>query len=69
MLILALAAVAAQPTAPVAVTRQVRAMVKIVSAAPLRFKEIEKQAPELLRDAKVRASDGSLQPVRLVEFQ
>ena len=69
MVILALAAVAAQPAGPVAVTRQVRAMVKIVSAPPLRFKDIEQKSPEMLRDAKVRGRDGSLQAARLVEFQ
>jgi hypothetical protein len=69
MLLLVLAAVTAQPAAPVAVTRQVRATVRIVSAPPLRFKEIEQRSPQMLRDAKVRALDGSLQPARLVEFQ
>ena len=69
MLLLALATVAAQPAAPVAVTRQVRATVRIVSAPPLRFKELEQKSPHMLREAKVRAVDGTLLPARLVEFE
>ena len=69
MVLLALAAIVVQPVAPVAVTRQVRATVRIVSGPPLRFKDIEKTQPTLLRDSKVRGVDGSLQAARLIEFQ
>ena len=70
----ALAATAA-PQAPVQTgaqappVTQARAVVRIVAAARLRFAEIERTSPETLREARVRAPDGSVETVRLVEFE
>jgi hypothetical protein len=55
-----------QAAAPV---RQARATVTILSAAPLRFSEIERERPHLLRQSVVRSADGSVQVLKLVEFQ
>ena len=74
MLILAVASIIAtdppraevQPAAP---SRQAVAVVQIVRPASLRFQEIERSHPELLRDSLVRAQGDALQPARLVEFQ
>jgi hypothetical protein len=49
--------------------RQAIAMVRILPAAQIRFAEIEKNAPEMLRNSRIRTADGSNQPARLVEFQ
>jgi hypothetical protein len=69
--ILALAGASATPPPPlrVAAERQAVAMVRILPGAPLRFAEIERNAPETLRDTQVRGPDGSTEPARLVEFQ
>ena len=69
--ILAVAGASASPPPPlrVAAERQAVAMVRILSGAPLRFSEIERNAPETLRNTRVRAPDGSMEPARLVEFQ
>lgn len=74
MVFLAALAVAAQPPLnasplPTSAMRQARATVTILSAAPLRFHEIERSSPDQLRDTHVRATDGTMQPARLVEFQ
>ena len=70
MVIFALAALAAaMPPAPVSPGRQAQATVTILSSASLRFAEIEKARPEALRETRVRTADGSLQTVRLVEFE
>jgi hypothetical protein len=53
----------------VATERQARAMVTILSGAPLRFSEIERERPLELRESRVRGADGSIETVRLVEFQ
>jgi len=53
----------------VAPERQARATVTILPAAALRFSEIERTRPEILRDTHVRAPDGSRQPAKLVEFE
>ena len=55
-----------QAAAPV---RQAIATVTILRAEPLRFAEIERERPELLRDTVVRRPDGSVEQFRLVEFQ
>jgi hypothetical protein len=49
--------------------RNARAMVLIVRPAELRFKEIQRDQPELLRDTVVQSADGQVQPAKLVEFQ
>ena len=72
-----LASVAAVLAAPlervelqaVAPERQARAMVTILSGTPLRFSEIERERPRELRESRVRGADGSIETVRLVEFQ
>lgn len=70
MIVFALAALAAAaPSVPASPERQARAMVTIVSSAALRFAEIEKSRPKALRETRVRSADGSLQTVRLVEFE
>jgi hypothetical protein len=43
-------------------------MVRILPGAPVRFSELEKQAPDRLTDARIRTADGASQPARLVEF-
>lgn len=73
MVILAAAALAAtlvpQALAQVAPQRQARAMVTILSSAQLRFGEIDRDQPHMLRETRIRTADGSLETVRLVEFQ
>jgi hypothetical protein len=73
MVIFALAALAAtqvpQAPAPVSPERQAQATVAILSSASLRFSEIERQHPKMLRETRVRAADGSVQNVKLVEFE
>jgi hypothetical protein len=49
--------------------RQARAIVTILAGAPLRFSEIERERPLELRESRVRGADGSIETVRLVEFQ
>ena len=67
---LAAIVLASAPTQPpVAPQRQAQATVTIVASAALRFSEIEKTQPERLREAQVRAADGSTATVRLVEYQ
>ena len=73
MVIFALAALAAtlgpQAPAPVSPGRQATATVTILSAASLRFSDIDKTHPNKLRETRVRAADGSVQTVKLVEFE
>ena len=57
-----------EPQAAVPV-RQARATVTILSAARLRFAEIEREQPKSLRETVVRAADGSVEVLKLVEFQ
>ena len=49
--------------------RQAQVTVTILSAAPLRFAEIERDEPQRLRETSVRRPDGSSEPVKLVEFE
>ena len=67
--VLAMAASATPPPPRVAAERQAVAMVRILPGAPLRFAEIERTAPQTLRNAQIRNPDGSLEPARLAEFQ
>lgn len=53
----------------VAPERQAQATVTILPAARLRFSEIERNQPHLLRETVIRAVDGSTQRAKLVEFQ
>jgi len=71
MLIFAAAALAAALPEPRVVTpeRQAQATVTIIVSAELRFSEIEKNHPKVLREAKVRRADGSVETVKLVEFE
>jgi hypothetical protein len=73
MVIFALAALAAtlvpHAQAPVSPGRQAQATVTILSSASLRFSEIEKSRTGKLREVRVRAKDGSVETVRLVEFE
>lgn len=58
-----------QAPAPVSPERQAQATVTILSSAALRFSEIENTHPQSLRAARVRAADGSVATVKLVEFE
>ena len=53
----------------VAPERQAKATVTILPAASLRFSELEQTRPEIFRETVIRGSDGSPQPVKLVEFE
>ena len=55
-----------QAAAPV---RQARATVTILPAARLRFADIERDQPKSLRRSVVRDADGSMEALKLVEFQ
>ena len=57
-----------EPQAAVPV-RQARATVTILSAARLRFADIEREQPNSFRQSVVRAADGSVEVLKLVEFQ
>ncbi len=61
----------AEPPQPQAVAPEVqaRAVVTILSGAALRFSEIERERPETLREAQVGAADGSVETLKLIEFQ
>jgi hypothetical protein len=73
MVILAAGALAAtlvpQALAQVPPQRQAQARVTILSSMRLRFSEIDRDRPEMLRETRVRTADGSVVTVRLVEFQ
>jgi hypothetical protein len=49
--------------------RQATAMVRILPGAAIKFRELEKSAAHRFANARIRGSDGSSQPARLVEFQ
>lgn len=73
MVIFVTAALAAtlepQAPAPASPGRQAQATVTILASASLRFSEIEATDPSLLRETRVRAADGAVETVRLVEFE
>ena len=73
MVIVVAAALAAtlvpQVQAPALPERQAQAMVTIFASAELRFSEIDKTRPKALRETRVRGADGSMETVKLVEFQ
>jgi hypothetical protein len=64
-------AVPLEPVEPQAAVpeRQARATVTILSAAKLRFADIERDQPKSLRETAVRGADGSIEVLKLVEFQ
>ena len=73
-LLVALAAAAAvptdQPTArPAPGFARATATIRILSGTTIRFSEVERTAPDTLRETRVRASDGSIRTARVVEFQ
>ena len=49
--------------------RQAQAVVTILPGAALRFAQIERERPRVLRETAVRRPDGSVEQVRLVEFE
>ena len=53
----------------VAPVRQATATVTILRSEPLRFSEIERERPRMLRESVIRGADGSIEKLRLVEFQ
>ena len=73
MVIFVAAALAAtlvpQAQAPVSPGRQAQATVTILSPSSLRFSEIEKSHPKKLRESRFRGADGSVQTIKLVEFE
>ena len=58
----------AEPNAAAPV-RQAQATVTILTSAPLRFAEIERDQPKTLRESTARGSDGSVERLNLVEFE
>jgi ABC-type molybdate transport system substrate-binding protein len=69
-LILAVAATSGGSTPPAAGARaHATASIKILSAASLRFDELERTEPTALRETQVRSADGSVQQLKVVEFQ
>jgi len=60
---------ASAPVRTVTAAPQATAMVRILPGAALHFAQIEKTAPERLRDTTIRAPDGTSEAARLVEFQ
>lgn len=69
MLLLAATILTAPAVSPIAPQRQATATVRIVRAEPVRFQDIERQAPSLLRSTVVRTRDGRTEPARLLEYQ
>lgn len=58
-----------QAVAPVSPERQARATVTILTSSTLRFAEIERTQPKSLRESRVRGADGTVEKIKLVEFQ
>ena len=70
MLLIATAAILAAPNATQAVPeRQARATVRIIRVEPIRFQEIERRQPEMLRQSLIKSQDGKSEPARLLEYQ
>jgi hypothetical protein len=69
MLLLATAIATASTVSPAAPDRQARATVRILRVEPIRFQEIERERPELLRSTNLRTQDGRTEPARLIEYQ
>jgi hypothetical protein len=67
-----LAAVAPTPQAAASASgarAQATASIRIVQAERLRFAKIEEQDPQRLRLSKARLADGSLETLRIIEFE
>ena len=71
MVPLALLALVATPpeSQPVSATVQATATVRIVTAVRLKLDSPTNEDAPPLRDTRVRLSDGSLEPAKLIEFQ
>lgn len=69
MLLLVAAILSAPTVTRASPERQATATVRILRIEPIRFEEIERQQPGLLRSAMVRTRDGRPEPARLLEFQ
>ena len=69
MLFLAAALLAAPSATSAAPDRQAKATVRIVRVEPVKFQEIERQRPALLRSTTLRTRDGKPEPARLLEYQ
>lgn len=69
LLLTAAAATMLQATLPVRAERRALAVVRIEQGVVLWFADLERDQPQRLRTTQVAASDGALQPARLVEFE
>ena len=69
MLLLAAAIATASTVSQAVPDRQARATVRIMRAEPVRFLEIERRQPGLLRSTLVGTREGTPQPARLLEYQ
>ena len=69
LLALASALPAEPPRVSVVPTQQARASVRIVAAKPIHFAEVERTSPEKLRTTQRRHADGTIETVRLLEFE
>ena len=73
MILLASIALAAAPAQaeprPAAASARAQATIRIISAAELRFEDIERLSPQRLRLSTIRSTAGHAQPAKLVEFQ
>jgi len=68
MLLALLAAVTAQPAAPVAAERPATVTVRIMRAAEIRQDRLEATEESVKRTTSVRESDGTLRAASLIEF-
>lgn len=69
-MLLIVAALLIAPSATLATPdRQAKATVRIVRVEPVRFEEIERKRPSLLRSTYLRTRDGKSEPARLLEYQ
>ena len=69
MLLLAAALLTAPSATSVAPERQAKATVRILRVEPVKFQEIERLRPDLLRSTVVRTREGKPEPARLLEYQ
>ena len=63
------AAIASSTVTQAVPDRQGRATVRIIRADPIKFAEIERLRPELLRSTIIRTRDGKPEAARLLEYQ
>jgi len=69
IILAAILAATPMPLEPVAPERQARAVVRILKGEALRFAELEKFDPHVLRETTVRSPEGTEEKARLVEFE